>query len=231
MESQIKSERLKTELITNVSHDIKTPLTSIINYVDLLNKLDLSNEKADQYLKILSDKSWRLKTLIDDLVEASKASAGAISLQFERINLLELTRQAIGEYEDRLLANHLEPVITTALDNLYVMADGRYTYRIIENLLSNAIKYALPGTRVYIQLHQEDQFAILEIKNISASQLGFNSDELIERFARGDVARNTEGSGLGLSIANSLASLQHGNFHLIIDGDLFKAILSLPVIS
>lgn len=229
VEDQMKSERLKTELITNVSHDIKTPLTSIINYVDLLQKIDLNNETAESYLKILSEKSWRLKVLIEDLVEASKASSGAIVMHPERIDIIELLKQAVGEYEDRLIAHDLEPVLTLASERMFIWADGRSTYRIIENLLSNVAKYALSKTRVYMNVTASASEAIITVKNISANKLGIESSELMERFVRGDVSRNTEGSGLGLSIANSLAALQKGTFSISIDGDLFKAILTLPL--
>ncbi len=229
VEEQIKSERLKTELITNVSHDIKTPLTSIINYVDLLNKQDIPDETTQKYLKVLTEKSWRLKNLIEDLVEASKASAGAIQMHPEKLNFNELVKQAIGEYEDRLLEHALEPILDFEAESLYIYADGRSTFRIIENLLSNVCKYALSKTRVYIRLEKHPTTIRLEIKNISANKLGMRSDELIERFVRGDISRNTEGSGLGLSITNSLTTLQKGTFELKIDGDLFKAIVNLPI--
>lgn len=229
VDDQIKSERLKTELITNVSHDIKTPLTSIINYVDLLNKQNLPDETSQKYLKILTEKSWRLKTLIEDLVEASKASAGAIIMHPDKLNYVELVKQSIGEYEDRLQEHHLEPILQAESDELYIYADGRSTFRVIENLFSNVCKYALNNTRVYIRLESNDSFIKLEVMNISASKLGMRSDELMERFVRGDISRNSEGSGLGLSIANSLTALQGGSFELKIDGDLFKAIVSLPL--
>ncbi len=229
VEDQIKSERLKTELITNVSHDIKTPLTSIINYVDLLNKQNLPDETTQKYLKILTEKSWRLKNLIEDLVEASKASAGAIQMHPEKLNFNELIKQALGEYEDRLLEHDLEIISDFEDESLFIYADGRSTYRIIENLLSNLCKYALSKTRVYIGLERHPATIQLEVKNVSANKLGMKSDELIERFVRGDISRNTEGSGLGLSIANSLTTLQKGTFELKVDGDLFKAIVNLPI--
>ncbi|MDD5937062.1 MAG: HAMP domain-containing sensor histidine kinase [Clostridiales bacterium] len=229
VEEQIKSERLKTELITNVSHDIKTPLTSIINYIDLLNKLNVEDETAQKYLKILTEKSWRLKNLIEDLVEASKASAGAIQMHPEKLNFSELVKQAVGEYEDRLLEHSLEPVLDFDSEDYYIYADGRSTFRVIENLLSNVCKYAMSNTRVYIRLTVQSTMIQLEMMNVSANKLGMKSDELIERFVRGDISRNTEGSGLGLSIANSLTTLQKGIFELKIDGDLFKALISLPI--
>ena len=231
VEEKLKSERLKTELITNVSHDIKTPLTSIINYVDLLQKPNLDEDTVKNYLKILTEKSWRLKTLIEDLVEASKASSGTISLQLQKLNIVELTKQALGEFEDRFLSNDLDPIFYSELENLSILADGRSTYRIIENIFSNVYKYALHGTRVYIDVTQDKNFACISVKNISAGKLNITGDELMERFVRGDLSRNTEGSGLGLSIAKSLATLQDGSFDIILDGDLFKAVVKLPLYS
>ncbi len=225
VDEKLKSERLKTELIANVSHDIKTPLTSIINYVDLLKKENLNNKTAADYLNILSTKTWRLKTLIEDLMEASKASSGAISLNLERLNLVELVRQSIGEFEDRFISHNLEVVLNMKEEPIYIMADGRSTYRIIENIFSNANKYALNGTRIYVDIFTENTTVTVSVKNISASKLNINSDELMERFVRGDLSRNTEGSGLGLSIAKSLAALQDATFDIELDGDLFKAVL------
>lgn len=229
VEEKLKSERLKTELITNVSHDIKTPLTSIINYVDLLNKENLENETAVGYLKILTEKSWRLKTLIEDLVEASKASSGTLNLTLERLNIIELTKQALGEFDDRFTANNLETILSISDENIHIYGDGRSTYRIIENLFSNVNKYALPNTRVYVDVTCNEQNAIIQIKNVSAGRLGISGDELMERFVRGDLSRHSEGSGLGLSIAKNLATLQNGNFDILLDGDLFKAIVTLPL--
>ncbi len=225
VDEKLKSERLKTELIANVSHDIKTPLTSIINYVDLLKKENLNNDTAAGYLDILSSKTWRLKTLIEDLMEASKASSGAISLNLEYLNLVELIRQSIGEFEDRFIDHNLEAVLNMKEEPIYILADGRSTYRIIENIFSNANKYALSGTRIYVDITTDAQTVTVSVKNISASKLNINSDELMERFVRGDLSRNTEGSGLGLSIAKSLAALQDATFDIELDGDLFKAIL------
>lgn len=228
VDEKLKSERLKTELIANVSHDIKTPLTSIINYVDLLKKENLANEKAVSYLDILSSKSWRLKTLIEDLVEASKASSGAISLHLECLNLVELVRQSIGEFEDRFLDRKLETVLNISEEPVYIMADGRSTYRIIENIFSNVNKYALSGTRIYVDIYADQEKVTVSVKNISANKLNINADELMERFVRGDLSRNTEGSGLGLSIAKSLAALQGASFDILLDGDLFKALVRFP---
>lgn len=225
VDEKLKSERLKTELIANVSHDIKTPLTSIINYVDLLKKENLENEKAISYLEILTTKSWRLKTLIEDLVEASKASSGTISLNLECLNLVELVRQSLGEFEDRFTSHNLEAVLNITEEPVYILADGRNTYRIIENIFSNANKYALSGTRIYVDITASETLVIVSVKNISAAKLNINGDELMERFVRGDLSRNTEGSGLGLSIAKSLASLQDATFDIILDGDLFKAVV------
>lgn len=225
VDEKLKSERLKTELIANVSHDIKTPLTSIINYVDLLKKEKLNNETANGYLEILSSKTWRLKTLIEDLMEATKASSGAIQLNLEYLNLVELIRQSIGEFDDRFVSKDLEVVLNITEEPIYILADGRSTYRIIENIFSNTYKYALSGTRIYVDIVSDDQSVMVSVKNVSASKLNIKPDELMERFARGDLSRNTEGSGLGLSIAKSLATLQDAVFDIELDGDLFKAIL------
>ncbi|MCD8161719.1 MAG: HAMP domain-containing histidine kinase [Clostridiales bacterium] len=226
---RIKSDRFRTELITNVSHDLKTPLTSIINYVDLLKKLDLQNETARDYLDVLDRKSQRLKTLTEDLVEASKASAGVLAVNKERLDLIQLAHQAIGEYEDRLERARLEVRVQAPKEPVYVMADGRHTWRILENLLSNCTKYAMPGTRVYVDLVKKDGFAAISVKNISADPLNIPASELMERFVQGDESRSAEGSGLGLSIAQSLAKLQGADFQLAVDGDLFKASLTFPV--
>lgn len=225
VDEKLKSERLKTELITNVSHDIKTPLTSIINYVDLLKKENLNNESASKYLEVLSVKSWRMKTLIEDLVEASKASSGTIPINLECLNLVELIRQSLGEFEDRFVNHQLEVVLNIEVEPIYILADGRCTYRIIENIFSNTNKYALSGTRIYVDVTTEDKSVIVSVKNVSANKLNISPDELQERFVRGDIARNTEGSGLGLSIAKSLANLQNATFNIILDGDLFKAVV------
>lgn len=230
VEEQIKSERLKTELITNVSHDIKTPLTSIINYVDLLKKENLQNKVATEYLDVLTQKSWRLKILIEDLVEASKASTGSLSLNLEKLNLVELIRQSAGEFEDRFLSRQLELVLNISEEPIYILADGRSTFRIIENVFSNAYKYALKDTRIYVDVLKSDTTVTVTIKNISAEKLNISSEELMERFVRGNRARNTEGSGLGLSIAKSLAFLQKGDFNIHLDGDLFKATITFNVI-
>ena len=221
IEQSLKSERLKTELITNVSHDIKTPLTSIINYVDLLKKEEINNAKIEQYIAILDKKSQRLKKLIEDLVEASKVSSGNVKLNIENININELLKQTIGEFEDKFEKKNLKIDLELPNKDVIIQADSRYMYRIIENLFSNITKYAMEGTRVYIELKNINGIQI-EMKNISKDKLNISSEELMQRFVRGDKSRYTEGSGLGLSIAKSLVELQGGEFLIEIDGDLFK---------
>ncbi len=223
IEESLKSERLKTELITNVSHDIKTPLTSIINYVDLLK--DLQDEKVKEYIEILDKKSQRLKKLTEDLVEASKVSSGNVQLNLEEINLKELINQSIGEFKDRLEEKKLTIETNMTTEEIKIKADNRYLYRIIENLFSNITKYALENSRVYIDMKKERNKIEISIKNISKEKLNISSDELMQRFVRGDKSRYTEGSGLGLSIAKSLTELQGGEFDIYIDGDLFKVIM------
>jgi len=229
LDERMKSEMLKTELITNVSHDIKTPLTSIINYVDLLKKESISDPKQQEYLAILDRKSQRLKTLIEDLVEASKASTGNLQIQLERLNFNELVCQATGEYEGKFRDRTLVPSLHLPDQPVYILADGRYIWRVLENLLSNALKYSLDGSRVYVDLSVSGNRARFMIRNISSEPLNFSADELMERFMRGDRSRNTEGSGLGLSITKSLTELQGGEFSLEVDGDLFKAIATFAV--
>jgi signal transduction histidine kinase len=227
LEQRMRSERLKTELITNVSHDIKTPLTSIINYVDLLDKESLTGQ-PQEYVEVLKRQSARLRKLTEDLVEASKASAGMVNLSLEKTGVCELLQQGLGEYEEKLAQGNLETVITAPEAELYVMADGRLLWRVIDNLLNNACKYSLPGTRVYFNVYRlDDQVGIL-IKNISKERLNIDADELMERFVRGDASRATEGSGLGLNIARSLVELMKGSFSISADGDLFKAHIRLP---
>ena len=225
IEEATKSERLKTELITNVSHDIKTPLTSIINYVDLLKKEEIPNEKIKEYIDILDKKSYRLKKLTEDLVEASKVSSGNVKLNMEEINLKELIHQSIGEFKDRLEGKNLKIEMSMPKDDIKIKADNRYLYRVIENLLSNVTKYALDGSRVYIDLKKERNNIEVSMKNISKDKLNISSEELMQRFVRGDKSRYTEGSGLGLSIAKSLTELQGGDFTIYIDGDLFKVVM------
>lgn len=228
VEEQMKSERMKTELITNVSHDIKTPLTSIVNYVDLLKKEEMPNDRAKEYLEVLDRQSARLKKLTEDLVEASKASTGNVTVNFQRTDVNVLLTQSAGEYEERLSAKGMTLVLTPAKDTPAISADGRLLWRIFENLFSNIHKYAMPGTRVYLTCEAAENQVIITFRNISATPLNISSEELMERFVRGDTSRNTEGSGLGLSIARSLTQLQHGQFDLTIDGDLFKAALTFP---
>ncbi len=227
-EESIKNERLKTELITNVSHDLKTPLTSIISYIDLLKEEEIESETAKGYIAILDERSNRLKQLVEDLVEASKAMTGNVRAELEKIEFHQLVEQAVGEYSDRLAENHLE-VIIHQLDEAYIEADGRHLWRIIENLLSNVNKYALAHTRVYIDVLQKEEKVQFIIRNTSRDYLDISPEELFGRFTRGDTARSTEGSGLGLAIARSLAALQGGALEITIDGDLFKVILTLPV--
>ena len=225
VDEKIKSERLKAELITNVSHDIKTPLTSIINYVDLLKKEDLHNETAEGYIKVLDRQSGRLKKLTEDLVEASKASTGNIAVNAQRTNVVELLNQSAGEYEERFEAAKLTPVITASAPDIPILADGRLLWRVFDNLLNNIIKYSQEGTRVYMNINEKNNLVTVAFKNISRDSLNISTDELMERFIRGDSARTSEGSGLGLSIARSLTELQGGRFDLLVDGDLFKAII------
>lgn len=229
IQKSVKSERLKAELITNVSHDIKTPLTSIINYVDLLKKESIDNKKAEEYIQIIDSKSQRLKKLTEDLVEASKASSGAIKLKLEKININELIKQSIGEFKDKFNSKGLKIDTSYTNSNTVITADSRYLYRVIENLFSNISKYALENSRVYIEIQEKQDKVIIIIKNISKEKLNISSDELMQRFVRGDKARNTEGSGLGLSIAQSLTELQNGTFEIKIDGDLFKAQIEFPI--
>ena len=226
VDEQMKSERFKTELITNVSHDIKTPLTSIINYVDLMEKEEIDNPKVQEYLEVLDRQSARLKKLIEDLMEASKASTGNIKVDLERCDATVMLTQVVGEFEDRAKKNDLDIVVSSPEPPANIMADGRHLWRVIDNLMSNICKYAQPGTRVYIDLEKYNGMIIMTFRNTSRYQLNISSEELMERFVRGDSSRNTEGSGLGLSIAQSLTALMGGNFAIQIDGDLFKAILS-----
>lgn len=226
----LKSEKLKTELITNVSHDIKTPLTSIISYVDLLKQEDIKNEKAIEYINVLDNKSARLKRLIEDLVEASKASSGNIKLSKENLKVAELINQCIGEFEDRFKSNGLEIIANIPKEDLSIYADSRYMYRVIENVFSNITKYALENSRVYIDVTSKSAKINISIKNISKDKLNISPDELMQRFVRGDKSRFTEGSGLGLSISKSLVELQGGKFEISIDGDLFKINLSFDMI-
>ena len=228
VEARMKSERMKTELITNVSHDIKTPLTSIVNYVDLLKKLPVEPQEAREYLEVLDRQSQRLKKLTEDLVEASKAATGNVTVQLEPTDVNVLLCQAAGEYQDKLAALRLELVLNTCQPGPWIMADGKLLWRVFDNLLGNICKYAMPGTRVYLTTWAGGQTVSLLFRNISNDPLNVSADELMERFVRGDASRTTEGSGLGLSIARSLITLQGGAFSLTTDGDLFKAEISFP---
>lgn len=228
VEEKMKSERLKTQLITNVSHDIKTPLTSIVNYVDLLKKEEMPSDAAREYLEVLDRQSQRLRKLTEDLVEASKASTGNIPVSLAPTDLNVLLSQVCGEYQQRLEKQVLEPVLSLGQPSPWAMADGRLLWRVLDNLMSNICKYAMPGTRVYLSTEAGEDGVRMVVKNISRYPLNISADELTERFVRGDSSRSTEGSGLGLSIATSLMSLQGGDFRLTIDGDLFKVTLTLP---
>lgn len=227
VDDRLKSERMKTELITNVSHDLKTPLTSIVNYVDLLKKEGLTGT-AGEYVEVLDRQSARLKKLTEDLVEASKASTGNLHVTLETVNVSEFLEQAQAEYAARLVTAGLTAVMQVPEEALPARSDGRYLWRIMDNLLGNACKYALPGTRVYISANRQEEMVVISVKNISREKLNISADELMERFVRGDSSRNTEGSGLGLSIAQSLAALMGGRLELTVDGDLFKAEVFLP---
>lgn len=230
VEERLKSERMKTELITNVSHDIKTPLTSIINYADIIYKEPVGSEKVTEYAEVLHRQSERLKRLIDDLVEASKASTGNLEVCLAPCETGILLAQAAGEYEERLQKKSLRLVTKQPEHPVMILADGRRLWRIMDNLMNNIYKYAQEGTRVYIILEEKAGKAVITFKNISRDALDISTDELMERFVRGDSARNTDGSGLGLSIAKSLVELQHGTMELAVDGDLFKVILTFPVV-
>lgn len=229
VDERLRSERMKTELITNVSHDIKTPLTSIVNYVDLLKKEDVDNPKAQEYLEVLDRQSKRLKKLTEDLVEASKASSGVIPVDCQPTNVNVLLSQLEGEYEERLQKAELTMIVHPAAGDPVVLADGKLLSRVMDNLMNNIGKYAMPGTRVYAAAAADEKESTISIKNVSRNELNVSADELMERFVRGDSSRHTEGSGLGLSIAKSLVELQGGRFELSIDGDLFRADISLPL--
>ena len=225
----VKGERLKTELITNVSHDLKTPLTSIINYVDLLKKEETENDSIRQYTAILEEKSGRLKQLVDDLLEASKAASGNLAVSYESIDLYSLILQATAEFSEKAAAAGLELRIRPLESPLHILADGKLMWRIMENLLSNVLKYSMKDSRVYIEVESSGQYGTVTIKNISGQPLDIPADQLTERFVRGDRARSEEGSGLGLAIAKGLAELQSGRLDIVIDGDLFKACVCVPL--
>ena len=222
---RMKSERFKTELITNVSHDLKTPLTSIVSYVDLLKKEPIESESAQEYIDVLDRQSQKLKKLTTDLVDASKASSGALPVNLEKLDLGELLRQSAGEYTEKFAAAGIVPVLLVPEGETYVTADGRLLWRVLDNLLGNAVKYAQSGTRLYLELVQDETETVLTLKNISREPLNIPAEELMERFVRGDGSRHTDGSGLGLSIAKSLMELMGGKLALTLDGDLFKAAL------
>ena len=230
VDEKMKSERFKTELITNVSHDIKTPLTSVINYVDLIKKENPKGEKIGEYLDVLERQSNRLKKLIEDLVEASKASSGNLSVELAPLNIDIILEQVAGEYQEKLSGSNLELIIKKSSEPTIVIADGRRLWRVFDNLFNNVCKHALTGSRVYLTLEKVDKKAVISIKNISKFELDIAGEELLERFVRGDKSRNTEGSGLGLSIAKSLTELQKGKFDVVTDGDLFKAVISFDLI-
>ncbi|MEG1256196.1 HAMP domain-containing sensor histidine kinase [Clostridium sp.] len=228
IENENKSERMKTELITNVSHDLKTPLTSIINYVDLLKRADIEPEEARAYVEVLDKKSQRLKILIEDLFEASKAASGAMQLTFTKIEVSALLRQSLGEAERRIEEANLDFKTNIPQEKIYINADGIKIWRVFENLISNSIKYSLKGTRVYVDVKVDEDKVYVIMKNISAFELNFDASEITERFKRGEESRNTEGSGLGLAIAKNIIELHGGKLEVGIDGDLFKATVELP---
>lgn len=227
MQQTIRSERMKTELITNVSHDIKTPLTSIINFVDLLGKPHTPEDEA-QYLEVLSRQSQSLKKLIEDLMELSKANTGNMTVNLSTLDAVEVANQALGEFSDKLAAAQLTPVFRTAEESLSITADGRLVWRVMSNILGNVAKYAAPNTRVYVDLTGEESSVRLSVRNISRAELNVSAEELLERFVQGDVSRNSEGSGLGLNIAKCLMEIQGGSLQLTLDGDLFKVTLTFP---
>ncbi|MBE6935049.1 MAG: sensor histidine kinase [Ruminococcaceae bacterium] len=229
VEERIKSERFKTELITNVSHDIKTPLTSIINYIDLLKKEPQDSETVRGYIDVLDRQSQKLKKLTEDVVEASKAAAGVIPVNLAPTDAAELMHQCVGEFAERLEKSRITPLVSAPQTGVQILADGRLLWRVFDNLLQNVCKYALPGTRVYLDAAVSGADAVITLKNISANPLNISSEELMERFVRGDASRSSEGSGLGLSIARSLTELQGGAFDIGLDGDLFKVILRFPI--
>ncbi len=228
VEEAMKNERLKTDLITNVSHDIKTPLTSIINYVAILKQSDIADPKIQGYLDILEAKAQRLKTLTEDVVEASKVSSGNISLEYMDVDLVEMIQQTEGEMAEKFEARNLKMIVNLPAEPAVVHVDGRRMWRVLENIFGNAAKYAMPGTRVYADLKLEEDTVDLSLKNVSEHQLNISADELIERFIRGDLSRSSEGSGLGLSIAQSLTTMQGGTFNLYLDGDLFRVNIRFP---
>jgi signal transduction histidine kinase len=225
--AQLKSERLKTELITNVSHDLRTPLTSIMTYSELLKKEDISEEERKKYIDIVEQKSKRLKVLIDDLFEVSKMASGNIELVIERVDIVQLMNQALGEYDEKIKESSLAFKVSSSSPHIYAMVDGRKMWRVFDNIISNILKYSLENTRVYISTKETDNNIIISFKNISKYELEENIVELLERFKRGDKSRNTEGSGLGLAIAQSIVDNHGGKLDIELDGDLFKTIVTL----
>ncbi len=227
VENEMKSENMKTELITNVSHDLKTPLTSIINYIDLLKRENIEPESARDYVSILDKKSQRLKVLIEDLFEASKAASGAMELNITKIDVGQLLKQALGENDERFIESKLEVKLNIPNEKIFINGDGKRLYRVFENLIFNIVKYSLTNTRVYIDMFKDNDEVTIVMKNISAYELSFDTNEITNRFKRGDDSRSTEGSGLGLAIAKSIIELHNGSFKIEVDGDLFKSIIKL----
>ncbi len=226
VDSQVKSERLKTELITNVSHDLKTPLTSIINYIDFLKKQGLSEEEKTKYINVIDSKSQKLKVLIEDLFEASKMSSGNVEFNIEKIDIAAILSQSLGEINERIKKSSLIFKVDIPKESVYLNLDGNRTWRAIDNLLNNILKYSMPNSRVYIELKNFENAVTITMKNISSYEMNFDEKEIFERFKRGDKARNTEGSGLGLAIAKDIVELQGGSMKISIDGDLFKVVIS-----
>ncbi|MCH1965213.1 HAMP domain-containing sensor histidine kinase [Paraclostridium sordellii] len=229
LETQLKNERMKTELITNVSHDLKTPLTSIVSYIDILKNNELDNQTTKNYLNILDKKAYRLKNLVEDIFEASKISSGDIELYFEKTDIKELLIQSIVELDDKIESSKLDFIVNTPNEPIFTNIDGKRMFRVFDNLISNIVKYSLSNTRVYIDMYTDCGNVLITMKNISNHKLNITPDELMERFVRGDVSRNTSGSGLGLSIAKNLVNMQGGKLELDIDGDLFKVRLSFKI--
>ena len=229
IKADFKREEISSKkMLSNISHDIKTPLTSIINYVELLKQEDFEDPKIQRYIEVLEQKSQRLKNLTEDVVEASKVSSGSMTLEYVNLNLVEMIQQTSGEFEEKFKKRGLKEVLTLPGEEAIIRADGQRTWRILENIYNNAAKYAMEGTRVYGDLTIGENTVTFNLKNISEQPLNISAEELTERFIRGDISRSTEGSGLGLSIAKSLAEIQGGKFELYLDGDLFKVTLSFP---
>ena len=230
VEDTLKNEKVKTELISNVSHDLRTPLTSIINYVNILKSEDITEEERQDYLKIVDQKSKKLKVLIDDLFEMSKINSGKMVLSKEKIDIMSLIHQAVGEYSSLYEDKNIEFKVNSTMEELYIELDGKMMSRAIENIVINALKYSLENTRVYIDIMDEDESIGISVKNIANYEMNFNNEEIFERFARGDESRNSnvEGSGLGLAITKSIIELHEGNININREGDMFKIYISLP---